>query len=171
MKARKASKTAVAPSRPSSLAIAEKTKSVSTSGMVWAKPAPSPVPSSPPSAMLKMLWRIWNPVPSGSLHGSSQLCTRNCTCSKRRKVTKEPKGGGPDEGYGSEVLYRRKLDTEEAAARRRHYVSLLGQVSGEEDHECDAGELRWLEVDRPEVDPEPRPVDRVAEGRERGGDQ
>jgi hypothetical protein len=57
-KAKNASSTAVAPSNPSSLAIAEKMKSVSTSGMVWEKPAPRPVPVRPPSAMLKMLWRI-----------------------------------------------------------------------------------------------------------------
>jgi hypothetical protein len=62
----------------------EKTKSVSTSGMVWEKPSPRPEPVMPPSAMLKMLWVIWNPESSGSDQGSSQVITRSCTCENAR---------------------------------------------------------------------------------------
>ena len=61
--------TAVAPSRPSSSAIAAKMKSFSTSGMRSGVPRPRPRPATPPSHGVPALDDLEAAGPSGSAHG------------------------------------------------------------------------------------------------------
>ncbi len=78
---------AVAPIRPSSSPMAAKMKSFCASGTLSGLPRPSPVPTTPPSAMPYSAWTIWYPLSSDRDHGSIQMSTRVCTCPNVRHAT------------------------------------------------------------------------------------
>ncbi|CAM5695689.1 hypothetical protein SCALM49S_01577 [Streptomyces californicus] len=55
-------------------------------------PAPSPVPSIPPAANANSDWASWpGPRPASiEANGSSQSCTRLCTCGSKEPTTNAP---------------------------------------------------------------------------------
>ena len=88
---RKASSTALAPTRPSSSPMAAKMKSVSDSGMRLGLPRLRPVPVTPPAENANCASTIWKPSPFGSAHGSSQMSTRSWTCTNWLCANTAPK--------------------------------------------------------------------------------
>ena len=70
------SSTAVVPSNPSSSPMAEKMKSVATSGISSGLPRPHPTPDSPPVPKANSDCTSWKPVFWASANGSSQIDTR-----------------------------------------------------------------------------------------------
>ena len=68
--------TTTAPTSPNSWPISAKMKSLKAFGtaiMLW----PSPRPRTPPAPSASSPWTVWNPSPSGSDHGSSQVRMRS----------------------------------------------------------------------------------------------
>ncbi len=73
------SSTAMTPTRPSSSPMAAMMKSVLANGTTPGLPSPRPVPVRPPVPKPNSDCTSWNPAPSGSANGSSQVSTRRCT--------------------------------------------------------------------------------------------
>jgi hypothetical protein len=70
--------------------------------------------------------------------------------------------------HRQEVRQRRDRQEPEPDPRARQQGPRLGEVPGDEDDEDDLQQLSGLHAHRPEVDPQARAVDRVAEEQRRG---
>src|SRR5581483_5301288 len=75
-------------------------------------------------------------------------------------------GAAPGQEQRVEVRGVGEHDRADPPRRGREQLPLLHQVGGEEDHQQDLGRLAGLEVERPEVDPQPGAVDVLADSRD-----
>ena len=65
---------------------------------------------------------------------------------------------------GRQIAQRRQRHTQDAARAHGEHLADVHQVAGEEDDQQDLGELPRLKAERPDVHPEPGPVDLLSQG-------
>ena len=95
----------------------------------------------------------------GGIEQREQSAEEEQTCAEILHEDHEGHRQRPDGEQRPQIAERRQGHAQEAVGAHRERLADIDQVGGEEDNEQDLADFSRLEVERPQVDPEPGPVD------------